>query len=83
MAFLKCKDCIVRACCTAVCQDFKDYCSEEYNISIGNDMSLEQCRGALGELQKNHIPHILTEDQKEAWRLSKIDTDKLLLELKP
>ena len=56
MAFLKCKDCIVRSCCGAVCEDFKKYCKKKFNITIGNNISLEHAEAALGditEVEKN------------------------------
>lgn len=52
MPFLKCKSCIVRACCRVVCKDFKEYCKKKCNITIGNNISLKQATIAFGDIEK-------------------------------
>lgn len=52
MAFLKCKNCIVKSCCGEVCEDFKDYSKKKYNVTIGKKISLEQVKTALGKIEE-------------------------------
>jgi hypothetical protein len=49
MTFLKCKNCIVKSCCSEVCEDFKKYSKKKYSITIGNNISLEQAKTAFGD----------------------------------
>ena len=63
MKFLKCKDCIVRSCCGNVCEDFKEYIKKKYNINIGNEISLDQSKTALGRI--NEVEKNITEN----WEL--------------
>jgi hypothetical protein len=52
MPFLKCKNCIVKSCCSEVCEDFKEYSKTKYNITIGNKISLEHAKTALGNIKE-------------------------------
>lgn len=55
MPFLKCKNCIVRSCCSEVCEEFKEYSKKTYNITIGNKISLNQVKIAFGNIEKVEI----------------------------
>ena len=75
MLFLKCENCVVRACCSEVCEEFKEYSIKKYNITIGNKISLNQAKIAFGNIKE-------VEDNIGKWDLSTAGKDDTLFRLK-
>lgn len=75
MPFLKCKNCIVRGCCSEVCEEFKKYSRKTYNITIGNRISLNQAKIAFGNIEK-------VEANIGEWELSNAGADGTLFGFK-
>ena len=74
MPFLRCKNCVVRACCSEVCEEFKEYHRKKYNITIGN-ISLNQAITAFGGIKKIEL-------NMGKWHLSTAGKDDTLFRLK-
>lgn len=74
MPFLKCKKCIVRACCREVCNDFKEYAQKKYRITIGNGISLKQAKLAFGNIDLQNVDLYMS-----VWNLTTTENSKVLV----
>lgn len=72
MSFLKCKKCVVRACCQNICDSFKEYYEKEYRITIDDDISLKEAKTFIDKIRKTDPI------KKFIWTLTKLGLHQTL-----
>jgi hypothetical protein len=72
MPFLKCKKCVVKSCCSEICEDFKEYYKRKYEIDIGDGISLKQAQESFRKIKGSNAPKIYI------WRLTRVGLGQTL-----